>query len=439
MAQRLLRTSVLIMLTTALLLGGGSAGTDFVHADPSASIVDLSESSPNQASQQFELRSTIAFTSNRHNPTGAGLPGSNPRDRLLNSGEIYLMDGDGANQRRVTNNVSGDGFPTLSPDGKKILFDSNRLGHVTPPACESTFPTCTHADNWDLFVMNGDGSDQQHLTRGASSTWAPDGKHIAYHASATGTKGPITTSVSSATSDSDIFVLNVDDCRKAIEQSLPRVDDCRKIPGEHWKNITNSLAIIEDDPDWSPVVLPNGKQKIVFTGHPVGDPPGNAPNAEIYVLTVNPNGMPVQDGTENPRRLTFDTEEQRAPSWSPDGTRIAFNCRNPSNMRFEVCVMNADGTNQVRLTDNDLVDSSATWSPDGTRIVFNRGTGTAAFQLWSMNANGTDQKQLTPPVGSNLPPHASLNGNWGVLRVPGGASTVTQPARAPAAAPVPKR
>src|ERR1700752_4569844 len=62
------------------------------------------------------LVSTIAFTSSHDN---AMLP-------PFSAAEIYLMDADGTNLRRLTNNTDGDGFPALSPDGKKIVFDSNR-------------------------------------------------------------------------------------------------------------------------------------------------------------------------------------------------------------------------------------------------------------------------------------------------------------------------
>ena len=72
MAQRLLRTSVLGMLTFALLFGGGPAATGAVHADPHASSVAPRESSLSQPNEQFELRSTIAFASSRDNPAGVG-------------------------------------------------------------------------------------------------------------------------------------------------------------------------------------------------------------------------------------------------------------------------------------------------------------------------------------------------------------------------------
>jgi len=63
----------------------------------------------------FRLASTIAFTSTRDDPTNPQL-----------AAEIYLINADGANPRRLTNNTDGDAFATLSPDGKKIVFDSNR-------------------------------------------------------------------------------------------------------------------------------------------------------------------------------------------------------------------------------------------------------------------------------------------------------------------------
>lgn len=451
MAQRLLRMSVLGMLTFALLLGGDPVRADFVHADPSASVSALPESCSIQAGSNFALCSTIAFASNRDNPTGAGLPGSSPRERGLNSGEIYLMnpDPDPTKQdpRRLTNNVNYDAFPDLSPDGKKIVFDSNRhrLGIVFPVA--DRCGVCLGFDNVDLFVMNADGSDQQHLTQGGSSTWDPRGKNVAYHASKSGTKGAFKTSLSAATVDSDIFVVSVDDCRKVIE--VTGVDDCRKTPGPHVKNLTNSVDV-DDDPDWSP-----DGTKIVYTRHPVAENVEDndfAPHAEIWVMRVNPDGTPVQDG-DNPKQLTFTagiTEgsstdrcwagsttpcpaEERVPTWSADGTRIAFARREVLGGGLNTWVMNADGTNQVQLRSNNLLDVPGSWSPDGTRILFNEGSGTPTLELFWMNPDGTDVQQLTNTPGTNA------TANWGLLRVHVQAPAVTQPARAPAAPPVPKR
>jgi Tol biopolymer transport system component len=312
---------------------------------------------------QFELVSTIAFMSSRDDPT-------NPFP-VVAAGEIYLMNEDGTDLMRLTENMVGDFMPSLSPDGKKIVFDSTRLRLLNEPRNTS-----------DLFLMNTDGTEQTWLIRGSSATWSPDSKYIAYHASASGTGLPVNTNPGAATSDSDIFVANIDDllARTAGPQ-----------------NITNSSGARDDDADWSP-----DGTKIVFTSKPTSDDPRNPVHAEIYVM--NPDGTGLT-------QLTFNDYEERAPAWSPDGSRIVFTARvgTRGGDNFEICVMDADGTNFVQLTDNAVFDAARNFSPDGQKILFIRGP--APQQLWMMNADGTGEVQLTFPPGFNT------LASRGVLRV----------------------
>ena len=126
----------------------------------------------------------------------------------------------------------GDSFPALSPDGKKIVFDSNRLRAATEVINTS-----------DLFVMASDGTEQTYLTRGSSASWEPQyGKYITYHASASGAGVPIRTDPGAPPSDSDLFILNVDDAAIGLQAPV---------------NITNSATLIEDDPHWSPGLAPD--------------------------------------------------------------------------------------------------------------------------------------------------------------------------------------
>lgn len=79
--------------------------------------------------------------------------------------EVFLADGDGSNQRNLTKNPFFDGWPAWSPDGKKIAFASNRRGH-----------------GYQIFVMNADGTSPRLVAntegRGTAPRWSPDGKLI---------------------------------------------------------------------------------------------------------------------------------------------------------------------------------------------------------------------------------------------------------------------
>jgi TolB protein len=331
----------------------------------------------------FHLESTLAFTSTRdhlNEPPALG-------------GEVYLANPDMTNPRRLTDNSAFDGFGALSPDGKKIVFDSTRY--------------TGSLNSSDLFLMNTDGTEQTLLLHGSSATWSPDSKNIAFHASASGNGTPLRTDPGSATSDSDIFVVNVDDLLAGTEQ--PR-------------NLTKSQDKIDDDAAWSP-----DGQKIAYTAHDVGDEGPNWPlrpfisnSAEIYVRNA--------DGTGAPVRLTQNDEEERGVSWSPDGSQIAFMCRAGGGAAdFEICLMNADGSGRVQLTDNSVFDGTPTFSPDGQQILFHRtvgGPGSGNQQLFVMNsrlnADGTPPTAVqltfgTPTSGDGINNLA----NWGELRVHG--------------------
>ena len=80
--------------------------------------------------------------------------------------EIYVMDSDGKNQKRLTRNPKYDTHPSWSPDGQKIVFSSLRKGSKI-----------------QLYVMDCDGKNQQRLTDGwfdMYPSWSPDGQKIAY-------------------------------------------------------------------------------------------------------------------------------------------------------------------------------------------------------------------------------------------------------------------
>jgi Tol biopolymer transport system component len=108
------------------------------------------------------------------------------------------------------------------------------------------------------------------------------------------------------------------------------------------------------------------------------------------------------DGSGVVERLTSGHQDA-SPAWSPGGTKIAFSRTDPSH-NVDVWLMSPDGTGQTQLTHNVgfapgspySEGHAPNWSPNGTKIVFlGVGPGTGSDQLWTISADGTEQKQIT--------------------------------------------
>ncbi len=265
--------------------------------------------------------------------------------------DIYVMNPDGSNQRRLTftQNLCGSfqaaySFgPVWSPDGKKIAF----VGEFE----------CGHPK---LYVMNADGTRITKVYGGEPSpntiTWSPDGKKLAFdHGCVYFPEDPVC--------PIDIYTVNID--------------------GTDVTRLTANTAGADDiSPAWSP-----DGSRIAFTAIRSGDAPS------IYVM--NPDGS-------NRVRLTTSGYDY-IPAWSPDGTKIAF------DRGTDVYVMNADGSNLRAVTTGGQVSwYGVAWSPDSTKILFNHQVNqlTYSLQVFAINIDGTGQRNL-----SNNPYYDQLN-SW---------------------------
>src|SRR5437867_1556082 len=166
--------------------------------------------------------------------------------------------------------------------------------------------------------------------------------------------------------------------------------------------IISLLSIVPIFPNAHAGTFPSVNGKIAFAS-------GRDGNFEIYVMNA--------DGTDQ-TRLTNDPAEEFPPydwnpSWSPDGTKIAFESNRDGTI--EIYVMNAHGTDQTRLTHSSSTASSLepSWSPDGTKIAFesDRDKHNLTTDLYVMNADGTDVTRLTnSPATSDYAPSWSPDG-----------------------------
>ena len=173
--------------------------------------------------------------------------------------------------------------------------------------------------------------------------------------------------------------------------------------------------------EYMPAFSPDGKS-IAFVSErtrggmmlPSVQASGSDPRtATIYLMDV--------DG-RNQRPLIDIEGAQRAPVFSPDGKKIAFESKAPTqntesepgstedNVTLEIYVIHTDGTNMKQLTHNDVDDGHPTWAPDGKQIAFTGMVGDI-YHIFSVNAGGGAVQQLTfAGTGSHYHPTFSPDG-----------------------------
>lgn len=295
------------------------------------SFTTANSSAPSQAAPTATPigggRGQIAFTSNRDG-----------------NAEIYIMNADGSNVRRLTNSPLADYSPAWSPDGSQIAFTSNRDGAA------------------EIYVMNADGTNLRTLTPNLDDAtypdWSPDGEQIIF--TYLRDDNPDRDQVIRVR-DQDIYIINVD--------------------GTNLRNLTPDTAVNLSS-SWSP----DGTQ-IVFASY-------RDMSSGLFLMDVVGN---------NVRRLTEagKLSHYASPVWSPDGTQIAFTGVQDEHAQLfvDIYLMNADGSNIRRLTNDVETESqlgarTSGWSSDGLQIVFQSGR-TGDNEIYVMNADGSNQRNIT--------------------------------------------
>jgi tol-pal system beta propeller repeat protein TolB len=211
--------------------------------------------------------------------------------------------------------------------------------------------TCYIKQIDQICIMNADGSGREQLTDFSATTYyaslSPDG-HTVYF-------------VSKQTGSFEIYSMTV--------------------KGKDRQRLTKDIGSL-----YAPELSPDG-QRVVFTKNGDG----------IWVM--GPEG-------EKPHRLT--DRDDIDPTWSPDGSRIAFASSRAGNR--QLFIMDADGSNIEQLTDLNNMGGRSTWSPDGKWIAFYRGPQ-GDHNIFIVNVETKEMTRLTNG-GDNLGPSWSPDGQW---------------------------
>lgn len=231
-----------------------------------------------------------------------GAPGWSPDGKQIvfysergGAADLFLADRAGANRRALTSTPADEGGPVFSPDGQFIAYDSDAAG------------------NFDVYVMRADGTGIRRLTshpsRDVSPAWSPDGTRLVFMSAR---ENP----------EFDIYEMDTN--------------------GGSVRRLTQGGS------NWFPQYAPDGSR---IAMHVMRD---------VHTLDTRTNTL---------QRLTQDPQNGMHPSWSPDGRQIAF--MSWRNGRTEIFLMNADGSDQrltISMPDGDAVDPR--WSPQGDAIAF---------------------------------------------------------------------
>ncbi len=257
--------------------------------------------------------------------------------------EIYLMNSDGAQLIRLTNDPARDWAPAWSPNGSRIVFTSDRDG-----------------DN-ELYIMNADGTNPIQLTHNerfdCCGDWSPDGTKIVFHGQ-------------SPQGDQDIFVIDIASTNLVNLTNFPGDDmnprwspdgteivfDARRdgqaelykmdAGGSNVRRLTTHFSA-QRGASWSP----DGRY-LMYYSNQVDATSDQQGDENLFIMD--------RDGSNQVAVIDTDANEMW-PAWSNNGEWILFTAYRDGNA--EIYIANRDGTSVWQLTDHPAEDSGGQWRP----------------------------------------------------------------------------
>jgi TolB protein len=272
-------------------------------------------------------------------------------------------------------------------------------------------------DSKQIYVSLFDGSGAYPITSDPSPhlspSWSRDGRYITY--------------TSYEDKNPDLFIFDTQTKKKRKLSGRKGLNS-----GANWSNNNQLIAYtgsVDGDADIYLVTPSGDQQRVLIRGSGLDVDPMFSPNGKWLAFVSGRFGNPhifrgelQWDGDSKVRvlsdkRLTFAGWYNATPTWSPDSEKIVFSGYDKEINRFDLFMMNPDGTQLERLTLRSGDNERPSFAPNGQLIVFHSSRGPnredikGPGQLYLMNRDGSNQIKLetglfeaqTPQWSPSLP------------------------------------